>query len=197
MTRALLNALCGIILCNLLSACASGLQISDRPYVRAQSQYLYGLEKWRFNGRLALHGKQDSWSANIDWRHWRGQEQLKLSGPLGQGAVSISLSAGCIIIDKGGKERNASCEPDELIRQWLGVFVPVRDLSFWVLGLPEPEHAFEEIPDGFRQSGWNVLVLQSMQVSDMLMPHKIVITNKHIKLKLVIDQWELNDQGKG
>ncbi len=173
--------------------CAAVPEVSDVLYDTVDNRHLYALQKWKFQGRLALHSIEDSWSASIHWQHQPENDSLKLSAPLGQGMVTIVLHDGCITIDQGNSDTEFSCNPDELISRRLGVFVPVRDLSFWVLGLPGRDAGSQGIPGGFVQSGWTIQVRQLMRVGNELLPHKIVIISNKTKLKLVIDQWVIDE----
>jgi len=178
----------------LLSACSVVPVEPEMNYSRAAMLRLYELEHWSLEGRLALTGQNDSWSANISWRHSPGAEKIKLSGPLGQGAVAISLIGNIVTIDRGGDDVQSSTQPEEFINQQLGMFVPVRSLRYWVLGLPEPSRPYKDTNAGFNQAGWLSEYKQMQSVNnDGAMPHKMMVMNNQVKLKLIIDRWDLND----
>ncbi len=176
----------------LLSACSVAPVEQDVHYSRASMLHLYDLERWSFDGRLALTGQNDSWSANISWEHSPEAEKIKLSGPLGQGAVVISLTRGVVTIDRGGNDVLSSTQPEEFINQQLGMFVPVGSLRYWVVGLPEPSHSYKDAENGFNQSGWLSEYKQMQRVDDGAMPLKMMVMNNQVKLKLIIDHWDLN-----
>lgn len=177
----------------LLSACAT-IQIgSGEPYSRASLLRFYKLAQWSFGGRLALTGQKDSWSANIDWQHNADKERIRLSGPLGQGTTVIQLTDDVVTIDHGNGDVQSSTLPEVFINQQIGMSVPVQSLRYWVVGLPEPVQAFEETGTGFKQSGWLVEYKQMQSVENQSMPRRITVTNDQVKLKLIIDQWVLND----
>ncbi|MDP1773321.1 MAG: lipoprotein insertase outer membrane protein LolB [Methylobacter sp.] len=177
----------------LLSACSVVPVEPDAHYSRAAMLHLYELEHWSFEGRLALTGQNDSWSANISWEHSPEAEKIKLSGPFGQGAVVISLAGNVVTIDRGGDDVQTSTRPEEFINQQLGMFVPVRSLRYWVVGLPEPSHSYKDTDAGFNQAGWLSEYKQMQPVDDGAMPHKMMVMNRLVKLKLIIDHWVLND----
>ncbi|TAK60421.1 MAG: outer membrane lipoprotein LolB [Methylobacter sp.] len=163
-------------------------------YSRAAMLHLYELDHWSFEGRLALTGQNDSWSANISWEHSPESERIRLSGPMGQGAVVISLTGNVVTIDRGGDDVQSSTQPEEFINQQLGMFVPVHSLRYWVVGLPEPSNSYTDIGVGFNQSGWLSEYKQMQLVNnDGAMPHKMTVMNNQVKLKLIIDRWVLND----
>lgn len=175
----------------LLSACSVVPVEPELRYSRAAMQHLYGVERWSFEGRLAVTGQKDSWSANISWEHGPDVEKIKLSGPLGQGAVVMSLIGDVVTIDRGGGDVQSSAKPEEFINQQLGMFVPVRSLRYWVIGLPEPSHSYKATDAGFNQVGWLSEYKQMQSVDDSAMPHKMTVMNNQVKLKLIIDHWVL------
>jgi outer membrane lipoprotein LolB len=178
----------------LLSACSVVPVEPEMNYSRAAMLHLYGLKRWSFEGRLALTGQNDSWSANISWKHSPEAEKIKLSGPMGQGAVVISLTGNVVTIDRGGDDVQSSMQPEEFINQQLGMFVPVRSLRYWVVGLPEPSRSYKDTNAGFNQAGWLSEYKQMQPVNnDGAMPHKMMVMNNQVKLKLIIDHWDLND----
>lgn len=188
-----LGVLLGGCLALLLSACSVAPVETGAQYSSAAMQHLYEMKYWSFEGRLALTGKNDSWSANISWEHSPETEKIKLSGPMGQGAVVISLTGDAVTIDRGGDDVQTSTQPEEFINQQLGMFVPVRSLRYWVVGLPEPSVSYKQTDVGFNQGGWLNEYKQMQSVNDAAMPHKMTVMNNQVKLKLVIDHWILNE----
>ncbi len=178
----------------LLSACSSIQVEPNVHYSRSAMLHLYELDHWSFEGRLALTGQNDSWSANISWEHSPEAEKIKLSGPLGQGGVLISLAGNVVTIDRGGGDIHSSTQPETFISQQLGMFVPVRSLRYWVVGLPEPSRDYKDTDSGFNQAGWLTEYKQMQTVTDDgAMPHKMTVMNSQIKLKLIINHWVIND----
>lgn len=165
----------------------------DAAYDQDISAQQSGLDNWGIKGRLALFGAADSWTASIDWRHKPGDDLLKLSGPLGQGGLIIALFGDCITVSYAVDQSETSCQVDELIQKYLGVRVPVSNLSYWVLGLPAPDQSFQMQPDGFIQAGWHVAFLKNVEIDGRQLPKKIFISKDQSKLKLLIDHWVLNE----
>jgi outer membrane lipoprotein LolB len=176
-----------------LTACSTVPVVTGGHYSKLARSHLYALQQWSLDGRLALNAKKDSWSANMAWQHDSGREQIKLSGPLGQGAAVIRLTRDQVVIDRGGKDVQSSTNPEQFIAQQLGMAVPIHSLRHWVVGLPEPGVAFFETEGGFKQGQWLVAYKEMQSVDNQLMPRKIIVTNDEIRLKVMIDQWNIND----
>lgn len=178
----------------LLSACSVVSVKPEGHYSRLLMLPLYELECWSFEGRLALTGEREALSANINWEHSPGADKIKLSGPLGQGSIVITLAGNVVTIDRGGGDVRSSKEPESFINQELGMFVPVRSLRYWVVGLPEPSLSFKDAGAGFNQEGWLTEYMQMQSITeDRNMPRKMTVINGQVKLKLIIDRWDIND----
>jgi outer membrane lipoprotein LolB len=176
----------------LMSACSVVPVEPGGYYSKAGRAHLYKLKQWAFDGRLAVSGHNDSWTANISWEHEPGEEKIKLSGPLGQGAMLIRLVNDFVTVDRGDGKVESSARSEEFINQQLGIFVPVHSLRYWVVGLPEPSREFEEVGDGFRQAGWHSEYKEMQRAEGEIMPRKITVTNDQVKLKLIVDRWDLD-----
>jgi outer membrane lipoprotein LolB len=178
----------------LLSACSTESILPETTYSKQVREHLYKLDNWSFDGRLAISGRNDSWSASISWNHDPRQEKVKLSGPLGQGATTIALTDDFVRIDRGNGNVQTSDQPEDFVSHQLGVFVPIQSLRYWVIGLPEPTQSFLETTDGFTQAGWLVSYKETQNGAGQSMPRRISVVNPDVKLKLIIDQWTINNE---
>ncbi len=177
----------------LLTACVSDPHIPDGMYATTTRSHLYDLKAWSLEGRLAISAPKDSWSANIAWEHRPDHELIKLSGPLGQGAVLIEMTGNTVKIDRGKGNVQTSSQPEQFINQQLGMFVPLKSLRFWAVGLPETGRAYQATADGFVQDGWLVAYKGMQKTGAESLPHKLAVSDSRVKLKLIIDQWDLHD----
>ena len=183
-----------VLLSVLLWACSSEPIKENELYSNDSKEGLYGLNAWSFIGRLALKSKAESWQASIAWQHSFDEENIKLSGPLGQGAMSIRLANNQVFIDRGDGKIESSDHPEQFIKQQIGLFVPVRSLKYWVVGVPEPNASFISTMNGFKQAEWIVEYEQMQWVKSYKVPRKIIVTNAALKLRLVVDQWDFDDR---
>ncbi len=176
-----------------LAACGEMPVKSGQRFQFSERAHLYQLKNWSFDGRLSVTDGQESWSAAIEWQHSEKKDEIKLSGPFGQGGALIILTDKLVVIDRGDDKITQSNQVDEYISQQLGMFVPVRALRYWVLGLAQPETAALELEDGFIQAKWTVHYLQMQQSGKEWLPRKMNLEQAQAKLKLVIDQWGDNE----
>jgi outer membrane lipoprotein LolB len=174
---------------NLLGACANFPAPAEQPYRLAERSLFDNLKHWSFEGRFVFTDGNQSASASIFWQHLDHQDEIKLSGPLGQGAVVIVMTDRVVTIERAGEQILQSTEIETFVQQQLGLAIPVRALSYWVLGLVAPQAEFIEMNDGFEQLGWNVHYSQMQPVGIEWLPRKIKIEHEHVIFKLIVDQW--------
>ncbi|MDD5216372.1 MAG: lipoprotein insertase outer membrane protein LolB [Methylococcales bacterium] len=178
-----------------LPACSMLLTTPEIAYQPTTVQNaLYDLQRWAFEGRIAITGKNDAWSANINWEHTPTEDLIKLSGPLGQGGALIQLNASGVTIDQGGGDVKSSTDVENFINQQVGLAVPVNSLRYWVVGLPDKSQTASTIANGFEQVGWKNQYKTMQPVNSYVLPRNMTVTSETVKLKLFIDQWILDDK---
>lgn len=186
--------LAGILALPACSTLSTTPEIAYQP-TNAQNE-LYELQRWAFDGRIAITSKNDAWSANINWEHSPSEDLIKLSGPLGQGGATIQLNSTGVTIDRGGGDVQSSADVEGFINRQVGLAVPVKSLRYWVIGLPEKSEPANTIEKGFEQAGWKNQYKAMQPVEKHVLPRNMTVTNETVKLKLFIDQWILDDKRK-
>ena len=180
-----------------LQACSTLPTTPEIKYQPTSEQSeLYDLQRWGFEGRIAVISKSDVAQASINWEHSPDEDLIKLSGPLGQGAVTIQLNSTGVTIDRGGGDVKTSVNPEEFINQQVGLFVPVKSLRYWVVGVPEKSLEVNAIESGCEQAGWRNQYKAMQSVNGHVLPRNMTVTKDSVKLKLFIDQWILDDKQK-
>lgn len=181
-----------------LSGCASWQEKSVTPPSLQARQMLYDLNAWTLEGRIAAKTGNEGWNANLSWEHLADEERVRLSGPFNQGAVSIVLGKDQISISEADGSTTRSDNPDELLKTRLGFAVPLRSLRFWVLGLPAQNSAYTTESDaaggllGFEQEGWTLRYDSFESVKNFVLPRKMTIRGNDASLKLIADEWVVN-----
>ncbi|MDO8844570.1 MAG: lipoprotein insertase outer membrane protein LolB [Methylicorpusculum sp.] len=184
-----------IILCSLIQSagCTLSTVKDTTDYVLSDRSALEKLNYWDFEGRIAVILKDDSWSGSMSWAQSGEQGVIKISGPLGQGGVEIKIKEGYLSINDGENVIDYSDQDEASLVNELGFYVPIRSLVYWVRGLADPDIDYIETDQGFMQSGWQVLFKAMQRTEVGLMPHKVYLTNQAVRLKLIVDQWVINE----
>ncbi len=185
-----------------LSACAT------RPVATLQEQELSWqtrqhalaqLDNWSFKGRLAVKDKvQDSWSASLRWQQEDDSYDIHLSGAFGQGAARLFGHEGYAVIETSQHAALTATSAELLMQEQLGWSVPVQGFKYWLVGSPEPgmidRHSIDEFGrlSELEQSGWQMRYRSYTIVNGIELPRKLELENERLRVRLVIDSWQIN-----
>lgn len=190
--RLILFALVGF-----LSACTVLMEQPAGRLTREERQQLLAVQSWRLVGRVAVRTKEEAWHASLAWHHEAERDRLRLSGPFGQGAVSILVKKDFIQIVHADGTEEVSTQPDELLRARLGIPVPLTSLQYWVLAMPAPHHRYaaDYYASGrlqtLRQSDWQINYGSYRVFEQLGLPQKMTVNGQGVNFKLVVDQWKI------
>lgn len=182
--------------------CASCAVFQPEPVpvaTRAEREALYELEQWSLDGRIAVRSRDDSGQASVEWNHRADIDSIRLSGPLGQGAVDIRMTSDGIQIKSSDGSVKQSDQPDTLLTTIFGVPIPVAALRYWVLGISFPAaQAVETVGSGGRletllQSGWKIEYQTYEKVGTLVLPVKLTASRGTNRIRLVVDDWQYPD----
>ncbi len=198
--------------CLLLAGCASTPLIPvpapvASPTLTWQSRQvrLNALHSWQLSGRISVSNEDEAWQLNVTWQQQADNYEIQISGPLGMGKVRLQGSKeGVFLYDSDGHTYYAQ-EPDSLLLEHTGVFMPITSLYYWIRGLPDPATGGAQIPQldawgrlaHLSQGGWSIDLKRYTRVDRLQLPNKLFIrNNKGIKVRMVVDEWKIH-QGQG
>ncbi len=155
------------------------------------------LSSWELSGAIAARNKKRGWTASINWlQQGPNQYQIRLFGPLGGGTVIVEKH-GAVITYRDGPKRISSNNADELLQKQTGVRLPVKNLYYWVRGLPASGSIQAKRVDannyliGFTQAGYSIKYTAYTSAGGMTLPSKIHLQGHGVLIKLVIKHWKV------
>ncbi|SDJ85236.1 lipoprotein insertase outer membrane protein LolB [Microbulbifer yueqingensis] len=159
------------------------------------------LQRFTIAGKLGVRSPTDNGSANLNWEQQSASNyRIHLSGPLGAGATVISGNSGGVSLKRGSEAPIRASNPAHLTQQMLGWPLPVREMFYWVRGLPAPGGSAGERRDAagqlqsLSQAGWQLEFSGYQPVGAYTLPTRIKAqTNQGagpVKVTLVIKEWE-------
>lgn len=158
----------------------------------------YQLTHWSFQGKLRAVTPSGHASGFIDWSESDGKYRIAMSGPLGFNSTSIEGTASQVMLTHQGK-RYQHATPEQLLKTHLGWDLPVRQLRYWVRGLPDPERPVSwhldqnQAVKGFVQSNWQVKLSRYQEIAGFWLPHKVELMRSKWRFTLIINQWDTGD----
>jgi outer membrane lipoprotein LolB len=178
-----------------LSAC-----VTTRPPLKAESEWsmrvqtLQHANSWTLDGRAAVAAGTQGWQASLDWRQRDASSELHLAGPLGIGAQVIRQTPSGVSIN-GAAPSDAALSQ---LQERLGFALPIDELRFWLLGVPDPSSAFELTRNDqdralhLSQSGWSIDYDRYEAAGGDVLPAHIVLTRGDVRVRVVVDHWDVH-----
>jgi outer membrane lipoprotein LolB len=148
--------------------------------------------RWDLDGRAAVALGQQGWQASLNWRQTGADSELHLAGPLGIGALMIKVTP-------AGLSLNGAPPSDAVVAQLqdrLGFELPLDNLRYWLLGIPDPNTPFELTRNAqdraarLAQAGWNIEYDDYMAGDGDLLPKRLVLTRAGARVRIAVDRWE-------
>ncbi len=156
---------------------------------------LSGMDRWHLHGRIAIRTEDEGWNASLDWQQQLQSYEIQLTGPLGQGNLQLSGDNGHVVL-RSGDDQWEDVDPESLLYRATGWRVPVAALRFWVLGLPAPGPAEQQLDvhgylDKLQQSDWHIEFRDYARQGTLVLPGRIFVTDRNAQVRLVIDRWDI------
>lgn len=193
-----------VSLAALLGGCASQQPLGHIDNWNDYQKQLAVIEDWQLAGkigfRLQTTDGNNSGSANFNWQQQSPRYNIRLYGPFGQGSTWIKSDGQNVELQQAGKPDLQASSPEELMYRSLGWWLPIKDLSYWIKGIPAPHSPIisqSQTEQGtlqqLQQSGWQLSYSRYQQVNDWQLPGKLVAERDNIRLTLIIKDWVIKD----
>lgn len=173
-------------------------------------QQLKDLRSWKIKGRLAISYNGDSWNASIHWQKHAENYDIQLFLPLGQGSMHLNGDVDGATLKTSDGEQFMAENGELLFYQQFGLAFPVDALHKWVTGRPDTKDGnwLQQVDEhgqmvSLNQDNWNLRLPKYQNVSTEIsttnhktvsLPQKIFLQQNGKSVRLVIQQWQLNDQ---
>ena len=153
-------------------------------------------EQWQMKGKLGIWTAETQEGAQLNWLQCGNTYQIRLSGPLGMGAVVIDGNQEEVTLSQPGKTEWTEETPEDLMEK-IGWNLPVSSLFHWLRMRPHPEYEFSEERDGgdrlesLSQQGWLVEYQRYQSSETNALPSLIQIKDADLRAKFIISDWDL------
>jgi outer membrane lipoprotein LolB len=157
---------------------------------------LQQLTHWRAQGKLALRTSQRAESASLSWQQQGVESTLNLSGPIGMGATTLHSDGVLLQVSRGDELSTYDISSPEAMLRDTGWALPVRELPYWLLGLPAPGKINRQVVANERlteleQQGWQIQFQAYEAFGAYTLPSRISIELGDIRGKIIIRDWQM------
>ena len=167
------------------------------------------MTSWTAKGKISLRFNEKTTNANLVWSNQEENYEIRLFGPIGIGAASLTKKGNEVVLkSRDGEFRSSSGQ--DLLYEHLGLYLPIDEMHSWIKGLAYPEkliqQGWSENTRGeflsLQQSGWKLEFAKREShpqlADDYTLPGKVKVSfagNKElgpVKIIVVIKDWEIH-----
>lgn len=180
------------ICCCALGACATTRTAPPSIRWEQRAADLQRADDWQLDGRAAVALGSQGWQATLNWRQADSTAEAHLSGPFGIGALVLKQTPEGLSLN-GAPPSDAVVS---LVQEKLGFDLPIENLHYWLLGVPNPKSSFElsrndqDRAKVLNQAGWSIAYDRYVPVAGDLLPARLVLTEGDVRVRIVIDHWD-------
>jgi outer membrane lipoprotein LolB len=181
-----------LIGCCALAACATTRTVPPATKWAQRASELQSASEWQLDGRAAVALGQQGWQATLNWRQTEQGAEVHLAGPFGIGALVLKQTIEGLALN-GAPPSDAV---QSLVREKLGFDLPIENLHYWLLGVPNPKSTFDlsrndqDRAKVLSQDGWSIAYDRYMPVAGDLLPTRLVLTAGDVRVRIIIDHWD-------
>jgi outer membrane lipoprotein LolB len=128
----------------------------------------------------------------LNWQQQADSTVVHLAGPLGVGALALKRTADGLSLN-GAPPGNAVLAQ---LRERLGFELPLDQLRFWLLGVPDQRAPFElkrnaeDRAAQLIQSDWTIDIDRYMSFDGDVLPAHLVLSREGVRVRIAVDHWE-------
>lgn len=150
-------------------------------------------------GQLGYISDKKRFSARFNWQYQDAQSYtLLLSSTLTASSLKLQMTPqGLIISDHKGNQRTSE-DAGLLLKEIVGMDVPLHKLSAWLKGQPEDNidyniganHLLANMSYSIEDQLWTADYLNYQSVQHLALPKDILLKNQKQTLKIRVDNWK-------
>lgn len=193
-------SLTGVVCAVLLAACAG--QPTTIPGAGNWEEHgarLRQLTIWSAEGKLAVRTPQQSESASLLWRQYRGITRVQLNGPLGVAATTLYSDGKTLEIRRGDDFSSWDLADTRALERSTGWDLPLLALPYWLKGLPAPDLAIDQLQLGpdpallelLEQDGWTIHYEHYDYFDSVALPTRLRIERSDTTVRVIIRDWQV------
>jgi len=202
--------LCLLVVIGLLHGCSiqpSQPQQPTHSNWNNHQLHIMKMAQWQLKGKLGYQRANEGGSAWIGWQQHADNFDVQLSGPFGAGTTRIHSNPRFTRLEQSGEQPMTAATATELTEYLFGWPWPVKELSYWVKGVPSPHMPIEhqktnetQLLSHLEQAGWQLTFSRYKTVTAKKTNHqwtlpgkiqgKLLSDNGSTSFTLVIKTWQ-------
>lgn len=180
-----------------LAACAAREHRPAGAWLSEREALFAAHPVWSVSGRMGLSDGVRGGSLAFDWQANGDVHELSLRTVAGGRQWRLAFGPDGAILEGSGIDRMWAPDPDPLVEAAVGWPVPVRDMAWWIRGLPPPaaDAGMFFAADGslarVESTPWTMEYQRFDSTGQALMPSRLQAESGRYRVRVVLRDWLL------
>lgn len=192
-----------MLLAGALQSCQTLDKASAYEPPEQRQAALMAMQNWQADGRIALTTSESGFSAAMNWSQAQQDFDITLTALLGQRALRVAQQGTTATLSTRGNPTATGDDAEQLLLQELGVRVPLRQLGFWMRGLPGRDGLPRYDKSGridtldytdVEGTQWTAKFVRYQRVAARDLPALIDVKSDAYKIRVSIKNWKTDVQ---
>jgi len=166
-------------------------------------QSIATLSKWSISAKLAIFLKDERETANLYWEQNQDNYNIQLTSFIGTRILSIKKNKDGVEIINNDGDTFTGNNAEQLIQEISpGLNLPISALQQWIKGNPinasytlnEQQRVSTLLGENLDSSAWQIKYQQYQYFSGIALPRKLDLKRDNLRLKIAINQWQIDKQ---
>ena len=156
-------------------------------------------ETWELKGRIALRAQNESGTGSLYWEQRKDDYDIRVIASFSSGVYELSGADGIVSLQTPDQGVLQAEDAETLLRQTLGWYFPVAELSYWIRGLPVPDLQVDQLlldeenrVSALQQASWSIRYKAYMGIDGTSMPARLDLENDYLRVRLSVREWNLH-----
>ncbi|WP_040975704.1 lipoprotein insertase outer membrane protein LolB [Necropsobacter massiliensis] len=179
----------------------TGVQHIDNsdPAWQQHLQKLNSIQSYRAAGQLGYISAKERFSTRFDWQYRNPQAYtLLLSSTISSSTLKFEMNPQGMTISDNKGNRRSEADAKMLLREIVGMDIPLEQLAFWLKGQPDTNADYQvgtnHLLAGFSYpldgTRWTADYLNYHTERAIALPRDILLKNAAQTLKIRVDDWQ-------
>ena len=203
-TKVIYNLLIIFILSLTLTSCASRNNTQFKSQTWSENKKnISSIKNYSAKGKFAYVSSQNSFSAYFSILQTNSNMTIEATNLIGINLFTIKITKNEISFYSDKANFNGPInEANNRLKTETGLTFPVSKIKYWVLGLPNQNNDIIFNKDNLvylltskngNKDSWKVRYDKYQFINGYPLPETININNKNVKIKLVINSWDIEN----
>lgn len=176
-----------------ISGCSTAIRFKTQPIEISQKHYHFKNKFfcWNIKGVFSIKQPNKTIIAGYEWKQKGMNYQIRIHFAFGIYSMEIFGKPGIVTLRRSAQEYYTARTPEQLLKEQLGLDLPLSNLYYWIQGIPAPGIYHRNFGSHchltfLQQKGWDIHFSRFFTIDSINFPRTIILHKGFFTVTIVI-----------